>query len=303
MTEIESLEDGSQSLPNGDSFRYEYLGKPMPTYVPAATLEAIKTTFDVRSDDIIVGSYLESGNNLLRDLVSHLCSSDDNAAQIKRKPLADRVPFLEIGPGASFLRPNYEMLAGMRSPRLMSTHLPYEWMPVKYYDVDIMPKTIYVARNPKDVAVSCWKFSRRHPYMETVDEWNDYFDMFFAGDVLYGSWVDHVLGWWNRRHDSNVLFLYLEDLISSPKYTVENIAEFLNVDMSYDDIGKVLQQVSLPQPPQQSRKSRFTKSDYDIFRAGMIGDWRQYFTITQDELFHQVYLQDLTGTGMCYDFI
>lgn len=30
--------------------------------------------------------------------------------------------------------------------------------------------------------------------------------------AFWGSWLEHVLGWWEHRDDSNVLFLKYEDL-------------------------------------------------------------------------------------------
>ena len=30
--------------------------------------------------------------------------------------------------------------------------------------------------------------------------------------AMWNHWNDHVLGWWERRHDSDVLFLTHEDL-------------------------------------------------------------------------------------------
>lgn len=37
-------------------------------------------------------------------------------------------------------------------------------------------------------------------------------DMFIKGQVYWGSWAEHVLGWWRHRDDENVLFLKYEDM-------------------------------------------------------------------------------------------
>ena len=67
-----------------------------------------------------------------------------------------RIPYFE-GAACSAVR---EMLVDFKtlpSPRLMKTHLPYPTTP-KSAKKDAQCKYIYVARNPKDVAVSYFHF-------------------------------------------------------------------------------------------------------------------------------------------------
>ena len=40
----------------------------------------------------------------------------------------------------------------------------------------------------------------------------EFFDHFLRGKVEFGSWFQHVRGWWERRYDPNVLFLTYEEL-------------------------------------------------------------------------------------------
>ena len=44
--------------------------------------------------------------------------------------------------------------------------------------------------------------------------------------VTYGKWYDHVLGYWKRRHDENILFLFYEDMkkVGRPAYESETLA-------------------------------------------------------------------------------
>ena len=69
-----------------------------------------------------------------------------------------RIPYFE-GAACSAVR---EMLVDFKtlpSPRLMKTHLPYPTTP-KSAKKDSQCKYIYVARNPKDVAVSYFHFMK-----------------------------------------------------------------------------------------------------------------------------------------------
>ena len=67
-----------------------------------------------------------------------------------------RVPFLEYlnNSGFPIQKPEINTLP---SPRILKTHLPYKIIP-KGANEDSKCKYIYIARNPKDVAVSYFKF-------------------------------------------------------------------------------------------------------------------------------------------------
>ena len=66
----------------------------------------------------------------------------------------ERVPFLEMATHAIVPQPDFNTLP---SPRILKAHLPYHATP-KSSTEDTKCKYIYVARNPKDVAVSNFKF-------------------------------------------------------------------------------------------------------------------------------------------------
>ena len=64
------------------------------------------------------------------------------------------MPFLER---ATHPRPEQADINTLPSPRILKSHLTYNIIP-KSANEDSRCKYIYIARNPKDVAVSCFKF-------------------------------------------------------------------------------------------------------------------------------------------------
>lgn len=54
--------------------------------------------------------------------------------------------------------PHYDRLSNMSMRRLIKTHLPLKLMPKSVMEVGA--KVVYVARNPKDTAVSHYNFSK-----------------------------------------------------------------------------------------------------------------------------------------------
>lgn len=73
--------------------------------------------------------------------------------------------------------PTYDMLEAMTEPRFIKTHLPFSLLSPKLLEVGC--KVIYVARNPKDVAVSFFHLNRlikTQGYSGDFDKYWDYFE-------------------------------------------------------------------------------------------------------------------------------
>ena len=73
---------------------------------------------------------------------------------INSKRIEDRIPFIEEATNPKASQPDIQTLP---SPRLLKTHLSYDGIP-KGASEDTKCKYIYIARNPKDAAVSNYKF-------------------------------------------------------------------------------------------------------------------------------------------------
>ncbi|KAL3194004.1 hypothetical protein MRX96_001918 [Rhipicephalus microplus] len=89
-------------------------------------------------------------------------------------------------------------------------------------------KYIYVTRNPYDCAVSFYHFIKGFtPKTVTDVSFEKFLSMFLKGKVIYGDYFDHLLPWYLRRGDDNVLFLTYEQLKEDTKGQVLKIADFL----------------------------------------------------------------------------
>ena len=83
-------------------------------------------------------------------------------------------------------------------PRTFKSHTNYFMMPGGE-PAKSVAKYIYVARNPKDTAVSYFYHTCRFKLYEYTGDWNVFFDLFMKGEVASGLWFDHVLEWWTHR--------------------------------------------------------------------------------------------------------
>ena len=97
--------------------------------------------------------YFYSGTTWVQEIVWQMY----NEAEISSEKLTQRVPFLE--PATCKLVPQPDFI-NLPSPRLMKSHLTYSTIP-KGANEETQCKYIYIARNPKDVAVSHFHFEEK----------------------------------------------------------------------------------------------------------------------------------------------
>jgi hypothetical protein len=214
--------------------------------------------------------------------------------------LTDAVPWLETLPH----RPHglLEFLKTMPQRRLFTSHLPYPLMP-RFKDTSA--KIIYVARNPKDVAISTYFHNQSKLGYEGT--WEEHLQRFMTGDVGFGPYFDHVLPWWQAsQNDEHILFMKYEDMKHDQAGSVTRIASFLDLEVDPQLIDTVVSLSSF----QSMRSNETTNFDWipqkadkpKHFRKGEIGDWRNYFSAEQSLKLDDLLMKKMKGSGLQFDF-
>ena len=72
----------------------------------------------------------------------------------------------------------------INSPRVLKSHALHKFLPNDLI-VDPKAKVIYVARNPKDVAVSMYHFCLYVNDLPNYSSWDEFFEEFVAGRGKY----------------------------------------------------------------------------------------------------------------------
>lgn len=150
-------------------------------------------TFEARSDDIYICTVPRSGTTLTQEMI-WLITNDLDYKTASRVALNDRFTFLKFHfkpsewrleslhqQGKSNARVEEQFsslcqyLSDLKTQRFIKTHLPMILMPSNISSV--RSKVIYVARNPKDVAVSAYHFlkSSAFNFQGSFEEFADYF--------------------------------------------------------------------------------------------------------------------------------
>ncbi|XP_071484082.1 sulfotransferase 1A1-like [Diadema antillarum] len=294
---------------------YEYRGTVMPNFMPIDCRQALEK-FEVRHDDIFVITYPKSGTTWMQQIML-LVKFDGDIDNQGGRNVMELVPFLDMLD--IFTSPdNFEeatpiilTACDMPSPRMLKSHAPTRLLPVDLRGDEPKAKVIYVARNPKDVAVSYYhfcRFARGLPFYET---WDLFFEEFLAGRAPQGNWFENVLPWWRRRNHPNVLFLKYEDMQKDLKGAVKQVARFMEKSLADDVIDRIVEASRFDRmkiDTQSNPDSLFPKTDTakkegaSFMRKGAVGNWKHYFTVDQNRRFDKLYARKLAGTGLVFEF-
>ncbi|WAQ94068.1 ST1A1-like protein [Mya arenaria] len=194
-------------------------------------------TMDIRPNDIWVCSFPRSGTTLTQELTYLIRTLDFKKALSTQ--LDERFPMIDIKDDRFPYYKGIKYVEEMSSPRFIKCHLPFFLLPQQLQEGK--GKIIYIARNPKDVVTSFYRFMLWGDGLDDIENRFDKFvQMFVKGEVYYGYWPKHVLGFWEKRSSSaNMLFLKYEDLIKDTKNGCRQIAEFLGRELSDDEVDRI----------------------------------------------------------------
>ena len=172
-------------------------------------------------DDIWVATYPRSGTTWTQQIVRSILSKGDDTLKI-----SEASPWLEAE--NSKVIPYDIDISALERPRAFKSHMPCNLMPCGLPS-STPCKYIYVARNPKDVAVSWFYHYFTMKSAENLD-WDTFISWFVSGDLQFGDYFNHVLSWWEHRNEDNVLFFKYEDMKKDIRSHIVQMASFMNCE-------------------------------------------------------------------------
>uniref|UniRef100_A0A3Q1AUS5 Sulfotransferase n=3 Tax=Amphiprion ocellaris TaxID=80972 RepID=A0A3Q1AUS5_AMPOC len=251
--------------------------------------------FQARPDDILIATYAKAGTTWVSQILDLLYFGQTERQ--KTLPIHERVPFLEV-----YLPPN---MSGTEqadnlptSPRLIKTHLPYQLVPKSFWEQNC--RVVYVARNAKDNMVSYYHFNRMSYGQPAPGDWNTFFQNFMEGKMVFGPWYDHLNGWWKKKQTyPKIHYMFYEDMIEDTEREIDKLCSFLGLSPSAEEKKMILggTQFDNMRKNDMANYSTFPLMDFKIspfMRKGKVGDWKNHFTVAQNEEFDEDYKTKMT---------
>ncbi|XP_056279723.1 cytosolic sulfotransferase 3-like isoform X2 [Pseudoliparis swirei] len=262
--------------------------------------------FEARPDDILIVSYPKAGSTWVSYILDLLYFGQTHPERETSIPLSVRVVLLEIEfpwlfPGS---KSTPRIIKGTKminhltvSPRIIKTHLPVQFLPKSFFEQKC--KIVSVARNAKDSVVSYFHFEHMMPFYPEPGEWGSYLQRFMDAKMNFGSWYDHVKGWWEKKQTHpNIHYVFYEDLAEDCGREIEKLCCFLGLSPSPEETERIAQKVHFDEMKKNNMVNlvMFLETDTNktsFIRKGKVGDWKNHFTVAQSETFDEHYKQKM----------
>lgn len=257
-------------------------------------------------DDIILATYSKSGTHWIWEVVCMLIKGNtEYTKEIKEFFFLEAIPDLDV-------------VHNLPSPRPLNTHLPYRWLPKQLTEKG--GKIIHVIRNPKDVAVSLYHHLVAFGAMNI--SFNQFMETMFMipnPACAMGSWYDYVKEFEqaaeNDKHGA-ILTMFYESMKKNPIDETKRLAKFLNVEASDKLIEDIVEKCSfgnLKNADNTIKDQSILKKIIDlpsvdgqakpnIYRKGIIGDWKNHFTVALNEQFDKIYAEEMKNSKLPIQF-
>lgn len=191
--------------------------------------DAAVAAFVARPDDVFICTYSKSGTTWVQHVVHQLRSG----GSMDFTEISAVVPWLESAADVG-MDPSAEQ---PWSPRAFKCHLMWR-------DVPRGGRHITVFRDPVTVLPSFYRFFEGwwfEPGSITLEEFAN--ELYMGGSASGRHW-DHLVDWWPRVHDPDVLALTYEDMIAAPDRVPAVIADFLGIEMTADEMSTIVRHCS-----------------------------------------------------------
>jgi hypothetical protein len=275
-------------------------GIPQNPTFDVAQYEDIIDNFPARDNDVFVATFVKAGTTWTQQIIHLLLRQGEPSGFY-----GESIPWLEATT-SELLNPReaptwtLAKINDAPSPRYFKTHANVEHLPGQPYRESHRKniKVIYVARNPKDTAVSLFNHAKNKPEFGYTGSFEKFCEIFLAGKAENGDWFRHVLDWYHKcqTFPDTHLFLQYEDIFDHPRAAVERIAAFLGIAVTPEIVDNVVKHATIDEMRAKA------SIGLNHLRQGGYGNWRRLFTVALNEFFDDVYRYRMEGSGLTFNF-
>lgn len=253
---------------------------------------------EARDDDVIICSYPKSGLHWIFEVVRML---------VRASP----VPTSEIMEYSSLEFSSTKRLGSTHNlPRVFVTHLTYHELPKAFRDRRC--KIVYITRDPRAIATS---YFHHLSLMRDVagqpvfrGEWRDFLQFFMEGKVPFNSWLKHTESWDRVLTDCPSHPIHVVNFNTVKQNPLRDILK-LNVFLGsgvpmamcseIDDSTRIDKLREAKVSKAENALGKFFKDNqYPLYRKGTTDDWKNWFTVAQNEAMRKGYMDKLITTKL-----
>uniref|UniRef100_A0A3B5A2M0 Sulfotransferase n=1 Tax=Stegastes partitus TaxID=144197 RepID=A0A3B5A2M0_9TELE len=221
--------------------------------------------FKARPDDILIVTYPKAGTTWTSYILDLLYFGHMDSDRQTSIPINRRVPFLEMAKAS--LPTGWIM-------RVLKAHIPAHLIVILFLKQCIYSFIVLIATKQLRIITQ----------------------------LMIGSWFDHVTNWWEKKQTySNIHYMFYEDLSQDLGREVDQLCSFLGLSPSAEDKEKLRTSVTFDSMKQNKMTNYSTVPTMNqkvspFMRKGKVGDWKNHFTVSQNEKFDEVYKQKMKNS-------
>lgn len=220
----------------------------------------------VYPDDTFIVSYPRSGNTWTRFLIANLIHPD---REVTFANIENLIPDCEAM--------SSRFLKGVPRPRTIKSH--------EYFDHRYR-KVIYIVRDPRDVALSYYDFSRKYRQIDDSYPLTSYVSDFVHGRLSsadWGTWGENVASWYYTRNGTPAfLLLRYEDMQADAVKELARIARFLGIEPATGRLNAAIERSSADRMRKMEKTqgdqwvtTKDKRSDIPFVRTATSGLWKE----------------------------
>ncbi|VDH93080.1 Hypothetical predicted protein [Mytilus galloprovincialis] len=248
--------------------------------------------FKSREDDILLCTVQKGGSHWVHEIVCMLV--DQTTTYNNRGSSLDDVHLDTMT--------DFDSLEKETKRRIIHTHLPFQCIPSQH--MEKKGKTIFVNRNPKDRHVSQYVFFKKMFGTPPDYSWDQYFQEMVINDTFMSGWFNYTREMVSAVEKySNVIHVLFEDLKLNQTAEIKRIADFLEVPYTNKLINEIADKCEFDKlkTNKLDGTAEYAKDNKStLFRKGIIGDWKNWFTVAENEQFDEMYKREMKDVSMSF---
>ncbi|GAB1598935.1 sulfotransferase family cytosolic 1B member 1-like [Argonauta hians] len=264
-------------------------GYPFPSFEKLTQNLAEFKQWTPKPQDVFLFAYPASGTHWLWEVTCMLMVGKAERLQLEKEH------YMVENSGT-------EILDKLKEPRVINAHVYIEQVPECLLENN---KIIMISRNPKDTAVSWYNHNVADLETDYTGKFPAFYELFRVGNVPNGDWFNYNQTWWQwSKGRPNVLWVTYEDAKSNLKEVIRKIANFLEVPVT-DELSEAIAHQCDFKKMKAEKHSLLPfemRGNMSFYRKGQVGDWKNWFTVAQNEDFDQIWNEKMKDCDLPVQF-